>query len=392
MNHYQGVSLFEFDCQDETQRLSMVEKFTEMLLLGGNRIETPLVEVENVLRSLPPLLGIFLAADIGADISMYGLGKVLSHSCAHLVKFDFRKSPIKLRGSHQDYLLLLQAIQQLSKVQTFMWGHRDYGSRVRGFPGLEETFPISSDALVHAIVEAGAPLRELMLPGKLSDPTKLQELVARVEATLTLFLVALDGSTVKVVSQQLMNVNCRIIFLGVNLRCLSGINSFMDAVVKSPRLHVVLLTIDLEEGRDNPAEMMYPVEQACLTAANALTTNTAIHFLRLDVQVCPFLVDSPAYQRITDAFVETLQHNTSLQYLDLDTPGDPPLPPILDYYLQLNKLGRKRIIEKGEMMTREQWVAELAKHPNHHDWLFFVLQSNPSLCCHLPEDIAFGVY
>ena len=143
---------------------------------------------------------------------------------------------------------------------------------------------------------------------------------------------------------------------------------------------------------ETKTETQNVINQMYLTVADALKTNKSLckffcypkpPHRRLRLRRYADLMDVPIREQITAAFVETLHENTTLIHLELPR----KLSPMIDYYLHLNRCGRKRVIENGHAMTRQQWVMELAHQSNSHDWLYFVLQSHP-LLCHCGEDMA----
>jgi hypothetical protein len=75
-------------------------------------------------------------------------------------------------------------------------------------------------------------------------------------------------------------------------------------------------------------------------------------------------------------FTETMGSNHTLKNLRIEASGGDSLPlhSGLDFYLKLNRLGRKRLMEEFGRLTTEEWVDYLARAADDPDCLFYLLK------------------
>lgn len=79
------------------------------------------------------------------------------------------------------------------------------------------------------------------------------------------------------------------------------------------------------------------------------------------------------------ALERMLIDNTCMQSITIDN-GRLGLTLSIDFYLALNKSGRKKLLEGGDKLTKEVWVDYLVGWSSNLSGLFYVLSLNPSLC------------
>lgn len=87
---------------------------------------------------------------------------------------------------------------------------------------------------------------------------------------------------------------------------------------------------------------------------------------------------------ITDLkpMVQMIRINKTLEWLDVKARNDiidPWLKVELHYFLKLNQAGRRRLL-LGQQVARQHWVRALCSVEGDLNCLFYLLQSNPSLC------------
>jgi len=212
-----SISL-EFDCDDDAERQAIKQQYIEILRpstnTGNYGAGGAATDVQVILENLPPLRFLNLAFD---TVRMNGLARVLLHSGKQLVKLLGPSDSKKLRGDHQDYLLLLEAIRNLPNIKDFSWNAISYSttldldSEVLLTPTNDSVVLNNADGIVQAILQSGAALNSL---GLFSCPTdsSLQCLLDRCKTTLEDLVLKRLGShrVVKVLSKFLSREDCHL--------------------------------------------------------------------------------------------------------------------------------------------------------------------------------------
>lgn len=101
--------------------------------------------------------------------------------------------------------------------------------------------------------------------------------------------------------------------------------------------------------------------------ADALLHNVSLKFFRI-------FAENISLHGYPDAFARVLQSNVQLEYLVLGWDGEKPLE--IEFYLMLNRHGRKKLTEKA---SKKVWVDFLIQHSDDLGVIQYVLKRNPSL-------------
>ncbi|CAB9514166.1 expressed unknown protein [Seminavis robusta] len=82
---------------------------------------------------------------------------------------------------------------------------------------------------------------------------------------------------------------------------------------------------------------------------------------------------------LLEAYEAMVPHNAVIEQLIIDN-GRLGLTPLIDFFLELNRAGRRGLLENGDKLEKSSWIDFLIRfHPNA-SVLFYTLSLNPSLC------------
>lgn len=126
------------------------------------------------------------------------------------------------------------------------------------------------------------------------------------------------------------------------------------------------LDVDLVPIRLHPE---YITKGCCEGVVDLLKTNDVLEKVNFEWRSQIYIL-APARPILDDEF---------------GVPNSSQLRSDIDFYLRLNRLGRKNII--GQEATREQWIDVLIKGKDQVDSVFFFLSHNPSLLCNGNQEI-----
>ena len=116
--------------------------------------------------------------------------------------------------------------------------------------------------------------------------------------------------------------------------------------------------------------------------AEALHTNR--HLKSLELRVWTGGDRSP----LLAAYETMVLRNPVIQELIIDN-GRLGLTPLIDFYLTLNLHDRRRLLERGDKLTKQAWIDFLVRLRPNLSGLFYTLSLNPTLC--EPKDGGFPV-
>lgn len=93
-------------------------------------------------------------------------------------------------------------------------------------------------------------------------------------------------------------------------------------------------------------------------------------------------------QPLLSAYEAMLPHNLTLERLVIDN-GRHQFTPLIDFYLALNRAGRRQLLEQGEHLQRQTWIDFLIRraHPDV-SFLYYTLSLNPCLIYENSQDDA----
>jgi hypothetical protein len=82
---------------------------------------------------------------------------------------------------------------------------------------------------------------------------------------------------------------------------------------------------------------------------------------------------------LLEAYEAMVPHNTVIENLVIDN-GRLGLTPVIDFYLEMNRAGRRGLLEEGDKWQKSEWINFMIRFRPDVSVLFYTLSLNPSLC------------
>ena len=90
---------------------------------------------------------------------------------------------------------------------------------------------------------------------------------------------------------------------------------------------------------------------------------------------------SPKHQALlADVFARTLSRNDNIEHLTLHSPYSFITNLTLEYFLRLNRAGRRQLLQNSSSRSPASWVNALIANRNDLHVIHYILSLNPSLC------------